>query len=141
MKKLLIVSAVLLCSVSLFGQKTRYGQGLPSVKSGVDYPSIVHVYSTRVRSYCQPQSLKPSWEQCMDVIYADVIAEGKKFELKTDSGINQDPFHPLVLPLGDYHARSTKVASGTDPIQIGNTYDLVLPDNKVLRCSITGLSE
>ena len=26
-------------------------------------------------------------------------------------------------------------------IQIGNTYNLVLPDNKVLRCSVTGLSE
>jgi hypothetical protein len=77
----------------------------------------------------------------MDVIYADVTADGKKFELRSDSGINQDPFHPLSIPLGDYHARSTKGSSGTDLIQIGNTYDLVLPDSKVLRCSVTGLSE
>jgi hypothetical protein len=79
----------------------------------------------------------------MDVIYIDVTTDGKKFELRSDSGINQDPFHPLALPLGDYHARSTMGSSGTNLIliQIGNTYDLVLPDNKVLRCSVSGLSE
>ena len=141
MKRLLIVSTLLLFSVSVSGQKARYGQGLPSVKPGVDYPMIVHIYGTHIRSYCQPQSLEPSWEKCMDVFYIDAMTNGKKFELKSDSGVNQDPFHPLALPLGDYHARSIKGTSVTDVIQIGDTYDMVLPDNRVLRCSVTGLSE
>lgn len=137
MRKLQIVCAVLLCSISLLGQKTRYEQGLSAAKQDEDFPLTVHVFSTHVRSYCKPESLKPSWQMCIDVIYADVTAGGKKFELRTDTRINQDPFHPLDLPLGDYHAR---YATGARD-RIGSTYDLLLPKNKVLRCTVTGLSE
>jgi hypothetical protein len=77
----------------------------------------------------------------MDVIYADVIANGKKFELRGDSDIHLDPYHSLTLLLGDYRGRSTNSTSGTDLFDIGSKYDLVLPDNKVLHCIVTGITE
>jgi len=37
MKKVAVAMVILLCCLPLFGQKTRYGQGLPKAASDVDY--------------------------------------------------------------------------------------------------------
>jgi hypothetical protein len=78
---------------------------------------------------------------CIDVIVADININEKKIELTTDSGVNLDPFRPLTLPLGDYQARFTKKTPNMDPTAMGLKYDLLLPDKKVLRCTVTGVSE
>ncbi len=140
MKRLIVVFAIFLCSVPLSGQKTRYGQGLSTVKPGIDYPIKMHVYAVYIRSYCQSSPLDRYGESCVDTYYAEVIANGKKFELRGDWGIHQDPLHPLTLPIGDYRARSEKDDSSYVG-NLGDRYDLVLPDNRVLRCTVTGISE
>jgi hypothetical protein len=141
MKRLVVVFAVFLCSVPLSGQKARYGQGLPIAKPGIDYPIKVHVYGVYIRSYCQSSPLDRYGESCGDTHYAEVIANGKKFELRGDWGI-PDPFHPYLMTLliGDYRARSEKDDS-SNVVNLGDRYDLVLPDNRVLRCTVTGISE
>jgi hypothetical protein len=78
---------------------------------------------------------------CVDVIIADAKVNGKKIELTTDSGVNLDPFRPLTLPLGDFQARFAKKSSNPDPAAIGLKYDLLLADKRVLRCTVTGVSE
>ena len=110
------------------------------MKPGIDYPIKVHVYGVYVRSYCQSSPLDRYGESCGDAYYAEVIANGKKFELRGDWGIHQDPFHPLTLPIGDYRARSENDDS-SNVGNLGDRYDLVLPDNRVLRCTVTGISE
>jgi hypothetical protein len=141
MKRLIVVFAVFLCALPLSGQKTRYGQELPTVKPGVDYPINVHVYGVYIRSYCKGSPLDRYQQSCGDVYYAEVIANGKKFELRDDRGI-QDPFHPYLMTLliGDYRARSVKDNS-SNVGNLGDRYDLVLADNRVLRCTVTGISE
>ena len=109
------------------------------MKPGVDYPIVMHIYGVHLRPYCAlPRS---SWESCGDVFYADVIVHGSKFELRTDSDREQDPYHPWTLTLGDYHARAVKGVAGEVQLHIGDEYDLVLPHQKVLRCVVSGLME
>ncbi len=141
MKKLALSVVIILACTALHGQKTRFGQELPNVPRGVDYPINIHVYSVHVRPFCQTHAVNVSPVSCMDVIYAEVTANGRKFELRGDSDIHLNPFHPLMLSLGDYRARLTKGSAGSELDEIGNEYDLVLPDNKVLRCIVTGISE
>ena len=149
MRKLVAVLSLLLCSIApIYGQNTRYGQTLPIAKKGVDYPLTVHISATHIRPSCQSRYLQkqvpltPGPEtSCIDVIIADATITGKKIELTTDSGVNLDPFRPLTLPLGDYQARFTKKSSSPDPAAIGLKYDLLLADKKVLRCTVTGVSE
>lgn len=141
MKKLAVGFVIALACAALLGQKTRFGQELPKVPHGVDYPINVHVYGVHVRPFCQTHAVNVSPVSCMDVIYADVTANGRKFELRGDSDIHLNPFHPLKLSLGDYRARLTKGTAGSELDEIGNEYDLVLPDNKVLHCTVTGISE
>jgi hypothetical protein len=141
MKKLALSFVIILACTALHGQKTRFGQELPNVRRDVDYPISVHVYGVLVRPFCQTHAVNVTPVSCMDVIYAEVTVNGKKFELRGDSDIHLNPFHPLKLSLGDYHARLTKGSAGSELDKIGNEYDLVLPDNKVLHCTVTGVFE
>jgi len=148
MKKLFVVLVLCFCSLNLFSQKTRYGQALPKGKPGVAFPLNVHISATHIRPSCQNRYIEkqvpmtPGPEvSCIDVIVADVNVDGKKIELTTDSGVNLDPFRPLTLPLGDYQARFTKNTPNTDPAAFGLKYDLLLTDKRVLRCTVTGVSE
>jgi hypothetical protein len=145
MRKAAAALLLLFCfSPYVYGQKTRYGQILPKAKPGVDYPLNVHIYATHLRTYCPQNEIQVQPEpkhSCIDVIYADVNIGGKKIELMTDTDVNLDPFRPLTLPLGIYQARFTKNAPNMDSATIGLKYDLLLPDNRVLRCTVTGVSE
>jgi hypothetical protein len=132
MKKLWVGPMLLLCSVCLHAQKTRMGQELPYAKKGVDYPLTVHVYGVHVRVECGEG-------YCVNVLFADVTFNGRKLELESSSGIPEKPFKgPGVLSFGDFRARLLENASGTE---LGDGYELLLPDRKVLGCSVTGIFE
>jgi hypothetical protein len=131
MRRSLVVLAVFLFSVSLYGQKVRFGQQLPSVEPGVDYPIQAHIYGVHLRPDCTQAS-------CMDVLYADALVNGRKLEFRSISYI---PYLPLTMSLGDYRARIVKAASMTGPGEVGDTYELVVQGNKALRCMVTGISE
>ena len=131
MRRALVVLAISLFSVTLYGQKVRYGQALPSVEPGVNYPIQAHIYGVHLRPDCTEAS-------CMDVLYADALVNGRKLEFRSISYI---PYLPLTMSLGDYRARIVKAASAASPGEIGDTYELVVQGNKTLRCMVTGISE
>ena len=125
---------VLLCCVSLRAQKTRFGQDLPFAKPGVSYPLTVHVYGVHIRTDCQYGT-----RYCISVLFADVTANGRKLELR--SGLDfPEKLDKETSPLsfGDFRARVLKKASG---VELGDQYELVLADNRVLKCMVTGMVE
>ena len=132
MKKVCAGLLFLLCSVSLHAQKTRMGQELPFAKSGVDYPMTVHVYGVHFRVNCLQEGY------CANYLFADVISNGRKLELQSGD-LPEDPYKKgPPLALGDFRARLLKNASGTG---VGDGYELLLPDNRVLSCWVTGMVE
>jgi hypothetical protein len=129
--------------VATYGQKTRFGQA-PRAKQGDDYPLKVHISAIRIRSYY----VSPSWagpnflasERNEDVAYADAVLNGKKIELLGAwtwiPGSFQTPLSP-----GDFQARLLKDAPKMSVVPIGQEYELLLPNQIVWRCSVTGVSE
>ena len=131
MRRIIVVFAIFLASVSLYGQKVRYGQGLPSVEPGVNYPIQAHIYAVHLRTEC-------TQSPCADVMYSDALVNGKKLEFRSNSYL---PYISQTISLGDYHARIVKTASASSAGEIGDTYELVVQGNKTLRCIVTGISE
>jgi hypothetical protein len=122
------------------GQKTRFGQELPHAKPGDDYPIKVHISGKHYREEYAGSG------QDEDVIYADAVMNGKKVELRGYQGADfQYPHgHPLKyykLPLGDYQARLLKDSQKVDEAPLFQVYELVLPDETVWRCTVTGILE
>jgi hypothetical protein len=108
------------------------GQELPHAKPGVDYPIKVHVSGLRYREEYLSSG------QTADVIYVDVVMDGKKVELRGDREV---PFQYYQLLPGDYQARLLK-----DPHKVGNTplfqiYEVVFPDKTVGSFTVSGISE
>ena len=131
MKKLCVGLVFLLCSVSLHAQKTRFGQELPYAKRGVDYPLTVHVYGVHVRA---------DWSEgySANFLFADTTSNGRKLELQSGD-LPEDPYKKTMpLSLGDFRARVLKNASGTE---LGDEYELLLPNNRVLDCWVSGILE
>ena len=134
MKRLFVALFLLLCAVSMQAQKTRFGQELPFAKPGMSYPLTVHVYGVHIRTDCQGGT-----SYCIDVLFVDVTANGRKLELR--SGLDfPEKLDKETSPLsfGDFRARVLKKASGAE---LGDEYELVLPDNRVLKCRVTGMIE
>ena len=132
MKRLCVGLVFLLCSVSLHAQKTRMGQELPFAKRGVAYPIMVHISGIHVR---------PVWEEgySVNIIFADITSNGRKLELQCGSGIPENPYkNTPLLSFGDFHARVLKNGSGNE---LGDGYELLLPDNRVLGCAVSGMVE
>jgi hypothetical protein len=73
--------------------------------------------------------------QTKDVIYADVVVNGKKVELRGDREV---PFQYFKLPLGDYQARLLKDPHNMPLFQV---WEIVLPDRTVWPFTVTGISE
>src|ERR1700677_881776 len=136
MKRLCAGLIVLLCSVSLHAQKTRMAQELPYAKPGMDYPMGVHVYGVHIRADCS----LGHWEgQCANVLFADITSNGRKLELQSSDAIPENPYDKAgLLPFGDLHARALKNASGTE---LGDEYELLLPNKRVLKCVVSGMVE
>jgi hypothetical protein len=121
-------------SSSLPAQKTRFGQGLPHARPGVDYPIQLHVSGVRVRVECYGP------ENCGRMLRAEAVLNGKKVELSGESWLSRSYYQVPVLP-GDYQARLLK-----DPHPVAGTpfyreYEILLPDKTVWSCAVTGLLE
>jgi hypothetical protein len=139
MKKLVAVLFLLLFTASsIYGQKTRYGQEPPYAKKGVDYPIKVHISGIHIRQYCTTQWGERYVSSCDDVLYADMILNGKKFELRGDWAYSNYQLH--LLP-GDYDARLLKANHQTDEFPINDVYEVLMPDKRVFRGTVTGISE
>ena len=136
MKRLCAGLIVLLCSVSLHAQKTRMAQELPYAKPGMDYPMVVHVDGVHIRADCS----LGHWEgQCADVLFADITSNGRKLELVSSDAIPEDPYNKTrLLSFGDVHARVLKNAPGTE---LGDEYEFLLPNRRVLKCVVVGMTE
>lgn len=93
---------------------------------GAAYPISVHVYGLHLRG---------NWEWGPSLL-TDVVSNGRKLELGCPSAIPKKEGIPLSL--GDFRARILK---GTSGLEFGDLYELLLPDNRVMRCSVSGLME
>ena len=147
MKKFVAVLILLLCSTSLiYGQKTRFGQEPPFAKHGVDFPIKVHISGMHIRQYCKtdigerltPSNVGDRYISCDDVLYADVILNGKKLELRGDWAY---PNYQLRLLPGNYDARILKAKGQTEDFPINDVYEVLMPDKRVFRGTVTGFSE
>jgi len=133
--RLMTAAALILVSTTLLahGQKTRYGQSLPKIQSGVAYPMTVHIYATHYRPLCS------NGGYCNGAIYVDAIVNGKKVELEGDIVVN-DHLHQ-TLALGDYPARILLKAHDSDPTSIGQKYELETPDKYRWMFAVSGVAE
>lgn len=123
--------AMLACSISLNAQKTRAGQ-LAFAKPGVSYPLTIHIYALRVRPDC-------SNGYCINVLYADVILNGRKLEMEGSTGIPEKPYKRTdLLGFGDMRARAFRKTSA---VNLGDRYEILLANNHILDCVISGMSE
>lgn len=134
MKTLFVCCAILFSAAQLHGQKTRITQEMPNAKPGVAYPLTVHVYGLHVR---------PDWKDngygyAVNIVFADVVTNRHKLELRCSSDIPERPFKASALSIGEFSARILKGGSGQ---QLGDEYELLLPSKKVLGCTVSGMSE
>jgi hypothetical protein len=134
MRKSATILLLLFCfSPFVSGQKTRWGQDPNKAKSDADYPIKMHISGLHLHETCFGEG------GCEDLIYADAIMDGKKIEL---TGKRVLSFHyEIRLFPGDYQARLLKDAHYMDGTPIYRRYELVLPDQTVWRCTVTGISE
>jgi hypothetical protein len=132
------VAAVLLivCSVALVSaQKTRFGQGPPKAKAGVDYAIKVHISGIHLLPFCSGTANA----SCYTAIYVNATVNGQKVELMGSQiwGSGQS----IRLVPGDYQARLLKAPRPAGANPIDDKYELVLPDRTVWQCTVTGISE
>lgn len=126
------VVLVLLCSVSLHAQKTRYGQELPFPKKGVDYSLPIHVSGIRVGWDCNAGGCWPSYT-------LDTLITGQKLELACSGYLpNGSPNDKTPVPLGDIHGRVMPKASGHE---LGDGYEVLTPRGRVESCVVSGIFE
>ena len=136
MRKFIVVVALLLCStLSVYGQKTRFGQSLEK-PNPADFSIKVHVSATHIQYYCS--SDKDVYPECRR-LFADVILNGRKLELSGATTIGKNKF-VLFVP-GDYKARLTKNVSDENGTVISQEYDVMLSDATTWHCVTTGISE
>jgi hypothetical protein len=120
------------CSLAVYGQKVRLGQGLPPVKPGVDYPIKMHISGIHYRDEYIGSG------QTADVVYIDAVMNGDKVELRGDREV---PFQYYKLPLGDYQARLLIDPHKTTNTPLFQKYEVVLPGKTVCSFTVTGISE
>ena len=136
MRKFIVVVAHLLCStLSVYGQKTRFGQSLEK-PNPADFSIKVHVSATHIQYYCS--SDKDVYPECRRLV-ADVIVNGRKMEISGVTTIGKNKF-ALLVP-GDYNARLTKNANDANGAVINQEYDVLLPDGTSWHSVTTGISE
>ncbi|MGA3011335.1 MAG: hypothetical protein ABSD72_13845 [Terracidiphilus sp.] len=139
MRKLVAVVFLLLGFITpISGQKTRYGQEPPHAKKGVDYPIKVHITGMHIGAYCTSHWDDRYGYSCSSALYADVILDGKKLELRGDWAYSNNQFR--LLP-GNYDARLLKANHQAGDSPINDIYELRTPDNRILRGTVTGISE
>ena len=131
MRKFVVALAICFCCFAAHGQKTRLGQEPPHAKPGVIYPIKVHVSGIHFRTAYVGEG------QNIYTTYVDAILDGQKVELELN-----ESFEPHNLPtLGDHQARLLKEPHKTKDAPLFREYELLLPDNTVWPCTLTGISE
>jgi hypothetical protein len=138
MKRPLIALLLFACLPLVCAQKVRYGQEPPKAKPGVDYPIRVQVSAIHIRQNCKT-AVNGQQIECHNVVYADATLSEKKIELMGD-WIWFQKYSALAVVPGDYKARILKSANSV-PAFIGDQYELVLRENILWRCTVTGISE
>ncbi|MGA7242362.1 MAG: hypothetical protein WBX19_04225 [Terracidiphilus sp.] len=108
------------------------GQPPATAKAGVDYPIAFHISGIHVRTPCKG-------ETCNDVVYADAIVDGKRIELMGD-WIWYPNYSSVALFPGDYKGRLFK-DSKKNAGPIFQQYELLLRENTIWRCTVTGVYE
>ena len=131
MNRLLVITVLCLVPFSLRCQKARYGQDIPHVLPGVSYPINLHVDAVHYRE-------KFDGGEDVFVIYADAVIDGKKVELTGDP---DDLYQQYRVPLGTLRGRSLKSPRKTDGTPLFQRYEVVLPNQTLWRCVVTGLYE
>jgi hypothetical protein len=116
-------------------QKTRFGQATEK-PNPAEYPVKVHVSAAHLRHSCAGFGTNVS---CSKELYADAIVNGKKIELSSE-GVTFKKDIMLIAP-GDYQAKPTKDNHNSDSTLFSQGYDLLLPDNTVMHCVVSGISE
>ena len=108
---------------------------MPYAKPGVTYPIRAHVYGIHVRP-----DWGPDWAGfSMNILYADTLINGRKLELGCATGVPEKPYKEAVpLTFGDFQARLLKGGSG---LGLGDGYELLLPNKRVLGCTVAGMTE
>ena len=133
MKKFFAVLTICFCCFAARGQQTRPGQELPHAKPGVVYPVKVHVTGVHYRT---THAGTAGMEN--DLAYMDAIMDGEKVELLVTQNV---PFRHYNFPLGDYQARLLKDSQKNEDLPLFGVYELLLPNNIVWRCTVTGILE
>jgi hypothetical protein len=132
MRRFFVALTICFFCFSARGQKTRYGQEAPHAKPGVIYPIKVHVSGVHDRTSYVGAG------QYIGVTYVDAIIDGKKIELQ----VKDSNFEPYNLPtLGDHQARLLKDPHKRKDTPLFREYELLLSDNTVWPCTVTGISE
>jgi hypothetical protein len=132
MRKFFVGFAICFCCIAAHGQKTRYGQEPPHPKPGTIYPIKVHISGIHTRTEYEGGGLYD------DGTYVDAIIDGKKVELQ----VNHDHEEIYGLPpLGDLQARLLKEPRRPNNTPLFREYELLLPNNTIWRCNVTGIFE
>ena len=134
MRRSFVTLVICICSLVVYGQKTRYGQEAPYAKPGVDYPIKMHISGLHYRGENRGS------DQFEDIIYADAVMNGSKIELRGDPR-QWLPFQAFNLSLGDYQARLLKGSDKASNTPMFQEYEVVLSNRKVWRCIVSGVSE
>jgi hypothetical protein len=135
MKTIALALTLACCLAPLHAQKTRFGQEPPRARPGVDYPIAVHISGIRVRSECTAGGERFGY--CFNAVYADAAFNRNKVELMvwTPGTMLAD-----LVP-GDYKVRFLKAGHKVVTTMLNQEYELLMPDNTVWRCTVTGLYE
>lgn len=131
MRRLFFFLLILSGAACLHGQKTRYGQELPFPKKGVDYSLAVHVSAIHMRWNCLNS-------YCTRDFILDSLVASRRREFTCSSGIPEGSHAPVPLTLGDTHGRALSKASGDE---IGDDYELLTSNGRVMKCWLSGIAE
>jgi hypothetical protein len=132
-KKSAIVFLLLACLPFGFAQKTRFGQEPPKARPGTLYPIKLYVSGIRLREDCYSGT-------CVQIVHAESVLDQKKVELTGDL-IYQPGFYRFDILPGDYTARLLKQSRDAPGGMISNEYEVLLPDQVVWCCTVTGIFE
>ena len=127
MKRFVLVITLVLCSTTIFAQKTRFAKQPPKTEAPILFPLKVHISGVHTHVICVLNGCEVG-----EVIYADAVIDGNKIDL---AGKYMD------LTTGDYPARFSKKKSDADPLKFGQKIELALPDGSTWKCIVAGFSE
>ena len=135
MRKFVVIGVMLAFLSSTDGQKTRFGQTLPTLAT-----VHLHVFASHLRINCSGSGIGAGpGVGCGYGLYVDAVLNGKKVELSGDSKIGKQRL-ALVAP-GDYSAELINDEHNADQTVVSQDYRLLLPDGTTWQCQLSGIVE